>query len=115
MAIQVAHLTGKTISEFLESAVIQAVMPYATLNGGRMELRPRKGFYLRGATVYEKKIAENEGREIEVVPELCTILEFTEMYGSPYYKIRKDGLLMKVPAKVIKEVPEDAEMMRENA
>lgn len=108
MVIEVAHLLGMTSGEFVEDAVEHALMPYVSVNGGRMELKPKKGIYLRGASVYEKKVAENEGREAEVIRESCTILQFCEMMGQPYYKIILNGQLMKVPANVIEVIREES-------
>ena len=108
IVIAVAHLLGKTAVEFVEDAVDQAVQPYLTMNGGKNELKIKKGFYLKGASAYEQKAAELEGRQIRIVREKCAILEYREMMGSPYYKIVKNGSLMKVPANMIEVIGEDA-------
>ena len=99
--IQISHLLGKTTTEFIEEAIARAVFPYLSLNDGKQELKMIKGYYLRGASMYEKRLAEMEGRKIETVREKCTILEFIEREGKPYYKIVKDGSLMKVPCQYI--------------
>lgn len=106
--IKVAHLLGRTVTEFIEDAVRRAVQPYLSMNGGKLELKIKKGFYLRGASAYEQRAAELEGRPIQIVREKCAVLEYREMMGSPYYKIVKNGSLMKVPANMIEVIGEES-------
>ena len=104
----IASFYDGPIEDLLLGAIESAVRPFCSYVEAGDDLvytvNPQPGIYLSGATEYEKKVAEIEGREIVIEEKPCTILEKTSVFGAPYYRIYLDGQLMKVPAVCIKEM-----------
>lgn len=63
---------------------------------------PMQAFLLNGASEYEKKVAENEGREIKITEKPCTVLGKKFIYGNPYYRIIADKQLKSVPENLVR-------------
>lgn len=92
-------ITGQNEDEVIDAALDRFLYPYAPDEG-----YPKKGVHIKGTMPYERKAAENEGRNPEITEVSCWILGETTIYGEPYIRIMEGGNLLKVPkayAKVI--------------
>ena len=93
----VSTITGKSMTEIVETAVTTALNYY---RGSAGKVIPIPAYRLSGLTEYEKRIAVNEGKEEPIEKHECFILdEVTMMFDKPYYLIydKDNKNIMKVP------------------
>jgi len=93
----ISKLEGKTKTSIVEDAIAEYLNPYRN-SKGNISFVP--AYLLSGASELERRVAEIEGREVEITKEKCFIIEETSMFGAPYYKIYNPEIknIMKVPA-----------------
>lgn len=92
-----SEMTGLTKTAVMEKALSTFLGPYKCDTE-----KPVEAVYLSGGSDYERMIAEKEGREPDIREEPCYVLGEANMYDKPYYRIVKDGALMKVPVSMIR-------------
>lgn len=96
----ISDLLGVTRTSVVESALSRYFEPYRNKNG---DISFLPAYLISGNSEYERKVAENEGREVEITKTDCYVIEETTMFGSPYYKIysKEYNNTLKVPASSI--------------
>ena len=89
-------ISGKTKTDIIETALSQYLGVYADSSGS---IKAIPAYLLRGASDYEQKVAENEGREPVITKVRCYVLEQTTIFNQPYYKVYEveSQQIMKVP------------------
>lgn len=90
-------MTGKKAEDVVNEAIERELYYYV-----KSDKMPEKAIYLDGNSEYARKVAENEGRKVEITEKECYIIEKHSMFGNPYYKISVDGKIMSVPENCIK-------------
>lgn len=91
------EISGKSKTSIIETALAQYLGVYADSESGLIKAVP--AYLLRGGSDYERKVAENEGREVVITKVDCFVLEQLTMFNQPYYKIydTESNQIMKVP------------------
>lgn len=99
----VSKLLGKTKTGVIEESLSRYVEPYRNSNGN-ISFVP--AYLLKGTSELERRVAEIEGKEVEIIKEKCFVIEETSIFGAPYYKIYNPEIknIMKVPASSIEFV-----------
>lgn len=93
----VVEITGRTASDIISTELREYFVHFQNDEGA---ITPRPAILLSGVTEYELKVAEVEGREIQVTESPCVVLAEYSMFGNPYCRIwdTKNGNLANVPA-----------------
>ena len=95
-------MTGLSKTAVVERALSSFLGFYQNDNNGVVE-----AVYLAGNSEAERAMARSRGGEPVIREEPCYFLGETTVYGRKYYRIVKDGQLMKVPENMVKFKTED--------
>jgi hypothetical protein len=99
---QFSKMSNMTKTAIIEQALSSYLGAYTDSESKR--IRPVEAYYLKGASEYERQVAQNEGREILIEKEPCFVLEKTVVFGTDYYKIYDGTNIRKVPVSMIELV-----------
>lgn len=81
-----SNMSGKTKTTIIEEALQSFLMQYINPEGdGKIQAIP--AVILRGNSDFERKVAENEGREVQITEVPCFVLSQTTIYNEPYYVV----------------------------
>lgn len=91
----VAKLTGRSMTDIVKAALNRELSQFRNRNG-RVKVIP--AFWLSGVSDYDKKVAENEGREAVKERHSCFVIDEAVMYGEPYFSVydNETGQVMKI-------------------
>lgn len=95
-----ATMSGMTKTSILEEALKRFLAPYCEDE----EIKAVPALLIKGNSELDKKMAENEGREVTITETPCFVLSQETVFNQPYYRIYEPSIsqMMKVPIEHIR-------------